>query len=293
MERSRASGRTPTGGSGSTRRRSGRRSRTCTAWRGCPTRSRTTSRPLPPVEAAAEVAELGVGRTYVVQKGDTLSAIAKRFGVSVQEIVELNDISNPNLIRAGQELTLPAYATGVPAAPQKAAMPPPRARELTEGGVYEVQRGDTLSELAVRFNTTVRAIKAANSLSSDLIRVGQKLVIPGLSPQSERPVVESRGETPPAAPAAAPASVATADAESAPSGSVSVAGPEEEKVAPPKTTPSSLERPYLYTVTEGDTLDSVARMFGVLKEELIRANNLSADVELYAGQKLIIPTQAF
>ena len=249
--------------------------------------------PLPPIEAAAEVAELGVGQTYVVQKGDTLSSIAKRFGVSVREIVELNDISNPNMIRVGQKLVLPAYATGVPSPPQKAPVQPPRARTVTEGGVYVVQRGDTLSELAVRFNTTVRAIKEANNLSSDLIRVGQKLVIPGLSPQPLKAVEESRNKTPPApAPAPAPAAMA-GRTEIAPSESVSAGAAEEKKVAVVESTASPPERPYLYTVAEGDTLDSVARMFGVLKEELMRANNLSGDAELHAGQKLIIPTHEF
>jgi len=243
--------------------------------------------PPPPEAAAAEVRELGVGRTYKIRKGDTLSGIAKRFGVSVREIIELNDIENPNLIRVGQELVLPAYA-----APAPVEKPAPAARSVApvaEGGTYVVQRGDTLSEIAVRFNTTVRALKEANNLSSDLIRVGQKLIIPGHS--SERPMPPAPETSVPAPRSVAKPAVSAAPApEPVPAAKEATVSTEP---APEKAAPAAPERPYLYTVAEGDTLDSVARMFGVLKEDLMRANNLSSDAELYAGQKLIIPTQEF
>ncbi len=108
--------------------------------------------------------------SYVVQPGDTLSLIARRFSTSVEAIVQANGIVNPNVIHVGQTLTVPA--------PQDA--PPPPAQTV----VHVVQPGETLAGIALRHATTVWAIVQVNGLSNpNVIYVGQRLVIPG--PQGE------------------------------------------------------------------------------------------------------------
>ncbi|MGI6647610.1 MAG: LysM peptidoglycan-binding domain-containing protein [Bacillota bacterium] len=108
-------------------------------------------------------------KTYIVQPGDTLYAIARRTGVTVNEIVQLNRISNPNLIYPGQQLLLPASAT-VP------EVPPGEIR-------YTIRAGDTLYALARRYGTSVEAILRANpGIDPNNLRVGQQIIIPTAPP---------------------------------------------------------------------------------------------------------------
>lgn len=107
--------------------------------------------------------------TYTVRAGDTLYSIARRFDVTVQQIASANNLSNINLIRVGQVLTIPASGGTVTPPP-----PPPAATTR-----YTVRSGDTLYAIARRFNVTVQQIASANNLSNpNLIRVGQVLIIP-------------------------------------------------------------------------------------------------------------------
>jgi LysM repeat protein len=105
---------------------------------------------------------------YVVTKGDTLSSIAKRFGVSLAELQKTNDITNPNQIVVGQKLRVPAAAPSSPATPTS-----------SQGKTYVVQQGDTLSKIAVRFGVTVAALQSANNISDpNKVYPGQVLKIP-------------------------------------------------------------------------------------------------------------------
>lgn len=107
----------------------------------------------------------GPSFTYVVKRGDTLYAIAWRYGTTVMAIARLNGLVNPNRIYVGQRLQIP----GSQPAPQ-----PPRC-----GVWYTVRPGDTVSALALRYGTTVWAIVSANNLANaNRIYVGQRLYIP-------------------------------------------------------------------------------------------------------------------
>jgi LysM repeat protein len=132
--------------------------------------------PRVPVEAApVAAAEAGV---YVVQAGDSLSVIAARNGVSVQQLMDANGLSDPHYIYVGQQLKVPGTAvaaaqSGAPAG-APASQPAPAATNRT----HTVENGDTLYAIAGRFGTTVDAIAQANGLTDpDLLAIGQVLKI--------------------------------------------------------------------------------------------------------------------
>ncbi|HOB34896.1 MAG: M23 family metallopeptidase [Firmicutes bacterium] len=95
--------------------------------------------------------------TYVVQKGDTLTAIAAAFGVSVASIAASNGIANPHLIYPGQELKFPAVT----------------------GLLYTVAPGDELEALAEKYQIDVETIWFANALDSSELQPGSTLILPG------------------------------------------------------------------------------------------------------------------
>lgn len=112
--------------------------------------------------------------THTVVSGDTVSAIAARYGTTVQAVVAANGLDSRAFIRVGQVLTIPGTAAPATTGAQPAAAP--QAQTAT----HTVVSGDTVSGLAARYGTTAQAIIAANGLDSRaLIRIGQVLDIPG------------------------------------------------------------------------------------------------------------------
>lgn len=106
-------------------------------------------------------------QSYQVQAGDTLSALARRFGISVQQLLEANHLSSTE-IKIGQTLRLPGPAPAD-------AQPSPDYPEA-----YQVQPGDTLSALARRFDTSVRALEALNpGVNPNELRVGETIEVNG------------------------------------------------------------------------------------------------------------------
>ncbi len=112
--------------------------------------------------------------SHTVVAGDTVSALAVRYGSTVAAIVSANGLDSRAFIRVGQVLTIPGATTAAAPAPAASAAPAPTA------GSHTVASGDTVSALATRYGTTVAAIVSANGLDSRaFIRIGQVLTIPG------------------------------------------------------------------------------------------------------------------
>ena len=104
---------------------------------------------------------------YTVEKGDTLWEIAQKFGTTVQEIANINNLENPNLIYPGQELRILTNST-VPGAEKRG----------TGSIIYTVQRGNTLSQIAMAYGVSIQHIVEMNNIQNpNLIYPGQKLRI--------------------------------------------------------------------------------------------------------------------
>jgi len=128
--------------------------------------------------------------TYKVQKGDSLSSIARRNKVSVDAIVRANKLNNANHISINQPLQIPTGAGSNQAAAP--ATPAPQAKlaknapvdaapvaSEEEFGAYTIQKGDTLWSLARDFFTTQQEIQQLNKMGrSTILRPGQELVVP-------------------------------------------------------------------------------------------------------------------
>lgn len=125
---------------------------------------------------------------YVVQRGDTLASIARRYNTTIGVLMQLNNIVNPNLIYVGQQLLIPDNKPG------------------SSYQLHTVQRGDTLKNIATRYNTTVTILAQLNQISNiNLIYVGQVLLIPSGNPV----VTPAASPTPVLTPAVTPQPTAT------------------------------------------------------------------------------------
>ncbi len=196
--------------------------------------------PLPSVDVAGPSFE-----TYTVKKGDSLWAISKRYGVSLNELYEANGLNKNSVLKIGQQIRIPTEGgTATVAVPAADAYQPSTFDSPTTE--YTVRSGDTLSGIARRYDTTVSAIKAANGISSDMIRVGQKLVIP------VGPSASGQGAAPaaPAAPASAPGGTR------------------------------------VHVVQSGEYPAAIARRYGMTTNELLALNSISDPRSLQVGQKL-------
>lgn len=122
------------------------------------------------MEAAKEPAKPAEDPTpketvYTVVKGDTLSAIARRYGTTYKKLAEYNGIANPNIIHVGQQIRIPV-------ADEKPAVKPADV-------VYTVVKGDTLSAIAKRYGTTYKKLAEYNGIANpNIIHVGQQIKIP-------------------------------------------------------------------------------------------------------------------
>jgi LysM repeat protein len=135
---------------------------------------------------------------YTVARGDTFSTIGKKFGVSAKAIMDANPTVEATKLQVGKKLQIPA-ATKTAVASSTGA---PASETASGEHPYTVKSGDTLIKIASEHHTSVKAIRAANSLKTDRITVGQKLKLPAKSAAS--PGATETASANPTLPAGAP-----------------------------------------------------------------------------------------
>lgn len=143
-----------------------------------------------PAQVVNPTATTQIATTYVVQYGDSLSAIAVRFGVLTRDLARVNNIVNPNLVFVGQVLQIPVSGTLTPIPPTLVpslvpsstpiiVVPPPTQPPPVNPRVYQVQPGDNLYRISIRFNVPIRALIELNGIAdASRIFVGQLLILP-------------------------------------------------------------------------------------------------------------------
>lgn len=191
---------------------------------------------------------------YTIQVGDTLSGIGLRFNVDPIAIIEANSegLLDPNNLTIGSTILIPGYQPPPETLPEaesdEESDTPPVAEE--EGGegeeetgeepfVHIVQAGQGLIEIATLYGVSIADIAAANGITEqDILRIGQELIIPGVS---SRDFAIARGS--------------------------------------------------IHIVQPGESLLSIALLYGVTVEEIQTANELDNPDSIFIGQELIIPAQ--
>ena len=123
--------------------------------------------------------------TYVVQKGDTLYSLSKKFQLTVGELRAANNLSESDVIKVGQKITIPEADIGT-----AAALSSTNSKSIsnsTKTKLYTVQKGDTLYSLARKNNISVADLMVLNNFdSSKVIKIGEKIKIPDLAVASEK-----------------------------------------------------------------------------------------------------------
>ena len=171
-------------------------------------------KPESPSKSEAPTTSVDSKQYYIVKSGDSLSEIATKYNTTVAELVRLNNIKNPNLIYAGEKIILPGTNSGT-----------------SNSSYYTVKSGDTLSEIAAKYNTTVaELVRLKNIKNPNLIYAGEKIVLPSTS--------------------------------------------------------SGTSSPSYYTVKSGDTLSGIAAKYNTTVANLIKLNNINNPNLIYAGQKI-------
>ena len=251
--------------------------------------------------------------TYVVQKGDVLSKIAKKYNLKVSDIRNANPKIKKDVIWVGMKLKLPGKVdVGQQAAPTAAAKSATAAQKAATpytGATkdYVVKSGDTLGGIAIASGITVRQLKEMNGLSKDVIRIGQKLKVPAqkvVSAKKAAPVAKKAVKAEAAKPAAAPqpapqpapaaASAATPAPAAAPAAAPTPAAtPVAEATPAPSAEPAAAPASAAtYVVQEGDDMTGVSIRWGVSAAAIRELNNLSDDAQLVPGQILKLPADA-
>lgn len=166
-------------------------------------------------------------KEILIKKGDTLSQIALDYNTTIEKLVQINNISNPNLIFAGNKLLVPVKS-------ESNNEQNNNENYIQNYQIYSVKKGDTLLQIAINYNNTVEKIVSLNNINNpNLIYVGQKIKIP---------IARYSGNV-------------------------------------------------MYTIKQGDTLYSISRRYNTTVANLVRINRIKNPNLIYAGNVIKITSQ--
>ncbi len=128
----------------------------------------------PPVPTPEPTTTTEKVTSHTVEDGESLRMLAARYGVSPVAIMAANGIADPDLLKVGQELTIPP----------------------ANGALYELRKGETLHDVAEKFGVDISSLANANDLGEnpDMVMAGSQLVVPGVDPDKLAEVLGSNGQ---------------------------------------------------------------------------------------------------
>lgn len=227
--------------------------------------------------------------TYIVKSGDTLYGISNQFGVSVTDIINLNNVDPKNL-KIGLELKIPNKSGTNPNA----------------SFTYTVKKGDSLYSIAKQYNTTVNSIINLNNLKSTSLSIGQNLIIPEIYSNEEMKMpnyinyIVQKGDSLYQIAKKYNVSVATIQKDNSLTSNILQIGQnlkirisestniEVEECFGEEYIPDEVNNYINYTVKKGDSLYKIASSYNTSVSEITNLNNLKS-TNLSIGQVLKIP----
>ena len=200
---------------------------------------------------------------YTVKSGDSLWSISKKFGITVDELKNANNLSS-NLLSVGQNLIIPgkeAQATG---------------------DEYVVKKGDTLYSIARKYNTSVDNLKSINNITTDSLAIGQIIKLPSTNNVASDTYIVKKGDSLYSIARSYNTSVdKLKEINNLTSNALAIG----QVLKIPSSNESSNE---VYTVKKGDSLYSIAREYGTTVDAIKKLNNITSNT-LSIGQKLLLP----
>ena len=208
-----------------------------------------------------------VSNSYTVQKGDTLYGIANKLGTTVDELKKLNNLTSNNL-SIGQILKIPEKYV-----------------QDGEKNIYVVKKGDSLYSIARENNTTVSELKTINKLTSDVLTIGQTLLLPSATVIADTYTVQ-KGDTLYGIANKLGTTVSELkNTNNLTSDTLSIG----QVLKIPNSNNEENSNTITYTVKSGDSLYSIAKNYDVTVDAIKKENNLTSNL-LSIGQILKIPT---
>jgi LysM repeat protein len=234
-----------------------------------PTGPETASTPSTPAPAVAPASGNTAARSYVVKAGDSLWKIAKSQNVTFTDLARANNLTKTSALKIGQKLQIPAtaLASATPASGETTTA----AASTADSSAYTVKSGDSLWKIARSQNTTVAALKQANSLNSDALKVGQKLHVPTAAATT---------------PTTTAANTTTTTTPTAPVSAGIATTSYTDWHEPGSATENGQQVHY---VDIGESPAVIAKKYGIKVDELMKANNISDAKRIWVGERLIIP----
>ncbi len=200
---------------------------------------------------------------YTVKSGDSLWSISRKFGITVDELKNANNLSS-NLLSIGQNLIIPG-----------------KEAQATSGE-YVVKKGDTLYSIAKKYNTSVDNLKSINNIITDSLAIGQIIKLPVQSNIGDNSYIVKKGDSLYSIARTYNTSVdKLKEINNLTSNALAIG-----QVL--KLPSNNANENVVYTVKKGDSLYSIAREYETTVDAIKKLNNITSNT-LSIGQKLLLP----